>query len=178
MPETYLKDFSVEKDIKTKIYQMNVWHKKFADLLNIVVIVKTNMKTQAVAHVVLFSSDLVLSYDQLIDYDRLRFQLEFNFRDAKQYWGLEDFMTVKQTPVYHSANLAMFMVNVSHAVIRPMRTQWPECSVNDLKAWFRSRKYVVETLKLLPDMPDPIFIAQAIDQMAHLGRVNHAVNPV
>jgi hypothetical protein len=37
---------------------------------------------------------------------------------------------------------------------------------------------VVETLKLLPEMPDPIFIAQAIDQMAQLGRINHAVNPV
>ena len=178
LPEAYLKESFVEKDIKTQIYQMHVWHKKFADLLNIVVIVKTNMKTQAVAHVVLFSSDLALSYEQLIDYYRLRFQLEFNFRDAKQYWGLEDFMTVKQTPVYNSANLAMFMVNVSHAVIRPMRTQWPEFSVNDLKAWFRSRKYVVETLKLLPEMPDPIFIAQAIDQMAQLGRINHAVNPI
>ena len=178
MPEAYLKESFVEKDIKTQIYQMHVWHKKFADLLNIVVIVKTNVKTQAVAHVVLFSSDLALSYDQLIDYYRLRFQLEFNFRDAKQYWGLEDFMTVKQTPVYNSANLAMFMVNVSHAVMRPLRTQWSEFSVNDLKAWFRSRKYVVETLKLLPEMPDPIFIAQAIDQMAQLGRINHAVNPV
>jgi len=178
MPETYLKESSVEKDIETKIYQMHVWHKKFADLLNIVVIVKTNLKTQAVAHVVLFSSDLALAYAQLIDYYRLRFQLEFNFRDAKQYWGLEDFMTVKQTPVYNSANLAMLMVNVSHAVMRPLRTWWPECSVNDLKAWCRSRKYVVETLKLLPEMPDPIFIAQAIDQMAQLGRVNHVVNPV
>ena len=105
---------------------MHVWHKKFADLLNIVVIVKTNLTTQAVAPVVLFSRDLDLSYAQLIDYDRLRFQLEFNFRDAKHYWGLEDFMTIKQTPVYNSANLSMFMVNVSHAVMRPMRTQWPE----------------------------------------------------
>jgi len=64
MPEAYLKESSVAKDIETKIYQRNVWHKKFADLLNMVVIVKTNMKTQAVAHVVLCSSDLVLSYDQ------------------------------------------------------------------------------------------------------------------
>jgi putative transposase len=176
--EAYLKASSVEKDIETKLYQMTLWQKTFADLLNIVVIVKTSMKTQAVAHVVLFSSDLAISYEHLIDYYRLRFQLEFNFRDAKPYWGLEDFMTIKQTPVYHSANLAMFMVNVSHAVMYPMRTQWPECSVNDLKAWFRSRKYVVETLKLLPDMPDPIFIAQVIDQIAQLGRVNHAVNPV
>src|SRR4029434_170120 len=141
---------SVEEDIETHIYQMHVWHKKFADLLNVVVIVRTNLKIQAVAHVVLFSSDLDLPYDQLIDYYRLRFQLEFNFRDAKQYWGLEDFMTVKQTPVYNSANLAMFMVNLSHALRRPLQPHWPGVSVNDLKAWFRSREYVVEVLTLLP----------------------------
>jgi putative transposase len=102
--------------------------------------------------------------------------MEFNFRDPKQYWGLEDFMTINERPVYNSANLAMFMVNVSHALMRPMRTQWPEVSVNDLKAWFRSRKYVVETLKLLPEMPEPIFIDRAIAHMAALGRVNHAGN--
>jgi len=141
-----------------------------------VVIVKTNLNTQAVAHVILFSSDLALAYTQLIEHYRLRFQLEFTFRDAKHYWGLEDFMTINERPVYNSANLAMFMVNVSHALRRPMRTHWPECSVNDLKAWFRSRKYVVEILKLLPEMPEPIFIDQAIAQMAELGRVNHAVN--
>jgi putative transposase len=157
---------------------MHVWHKKCADVLNVVVIIKTNLTTPAVAQVVLFSSDLDRTSDHLLDYYRWRFQLAFNFRDAKQYWGLEDFMTGKQTPVYNSANLAMFMVNVSHTLRRSMRTYWPEMSVNDLKAWFRSRKYVVETLKLLPEMPDPIFIAQAIDQMAQLGRVNHAVNPV
>ena len=57
-----------------------------------------------------------------------------------------------------------------------LRPQWPELSVNDLKAWFRSKKYVVETLKLLPEMPEAIFIEQAIARMAELGRVNHAVN--
>lgn len=75
-------------------------------------------------------------------------------------------MTVQQTPVYNSANLAMFMVNLSHAVMRSLRGDWPEVRVTDLQAWFRGRKYVVETLKLLPEMPDPIFIARAIDQMA------------
>jgi hypothetical protein len=29
--------------------------------------------------------------------------------------------------------------------MRPMRAQWPAFSVNDLKAWFRGRKYVIET---------------------------------
>jgi putative transposase len=178
IPNDYLQEDFVDKDMRTSIYHLKLWHKKFSDLLNIVVLVKTNLKTQAVAHVVLFSSDLDLSYDQLIDYYQLRFQIEFNFRDAKQYWGLEDFMAVKQTPVYNSANLAMFMVNLSHAAMRPMRPHWPELSVTDLKAWFRSKKYVVETLKLLPEMPDPIFIEQAIAQVAELGRVNHVLNPV
>lgn len=135
-------------------------------MLNIVVRVQTNVTTQSRAHVVFFSSDLRLAYARLIDYARLRFQLELHFRDAKQYWGLEDCMTVKQTPVYNSANLAMFMVNLSHTVMRSMRGEWPEVRVTDLKAWFRGRKYVVETLKLLPEMPDPICIARAIDQMA------------
>ncbi len=66
---------------------------------------------------------------------------------------------------------------VSQALMRPMRAQWPAFSVNDLKAWFRGRKYVVETLKLLPAMPDALFIDQVVSQMAELGRVNHAVNP-
>ena len=108
-------------------------------MLNVVVIVKTHLQTHKIAHVVLFSSDLTLGYDLLIDYYRLRFQLEFNFRDAKQYFRLEDFMNVNARPVYNGANLAMFMVNVSHALMRPMRVQWSAFSVNDLKAWFVGR---------------------------------------
>jgi len=177
MPSEYLKATSIDKEIKTQIYQMSLWHKKFADLLNIVVMVKTNLKTNKTAHVVLFSSDLELGYEHMIDYYRLRFQLEFNFRDAKQYWGLEDFMSVKERPVYTSANLAMFMVNLSHALIRPMREEWPAFSVNDLKAWFRGRKYATEMLKLLPESPGSIFIDQVVAQMAELGRVNHATSP-
>jgi putative transposase len=177
IPYEYLKATTVDKGIKTQIYQMSLWHRKFVDLLNIVVIVKTNLATNKTAHAVLFTSDLNLGYELLIDYYRLRFQLEFNFRDAKQYWGLEDFMSVKERPVYNSANLAMFMVNVSHVLIRPMRDQWTAFSVNDLKAWFRGRKYVVETLKLLPEPPDSIFIDQVVAQIAELGRVNHAANP-
>jgi putative transposase len=145
MPSASLQATSIDEGIETNIYQMSLWHKKFADMLNVVVIVKRHLQTHKTAHVVLFSSDLMLGYARLIDYYRLRFQLEFNFRDAKQYWGLEDFMSVNEKPVYNSANLAMFMVNVSQALMRPMRAQWPAFSVNDLKAWFRGRKYVVET---------------------------------
>jgi hypothetical protein len=178
IPSTYWQATSIEKESKTQVDQMSLWHKKFAELLHVGVIFKTNLHTHQTAPVVLFSSDLTLSYALLLDYYRLRFQLEFNFRDAKQYGGLEDFMNVNARPVYNGANRAMFMVNVSHALRRPMRAQWSAFSVNDLKAWFRGQQYVVETLKLLPEPPDPFFIDHVVSKIAELGRVNHTVNSV
>ena len=172
IPETYLTETRIVDGIQTNLYQLQLWHKLFPDLLNIVIIVKINLKTQARAHVVLFSSDLELAYDKLLDYYRLRFQIEFNFRDAKQFWGLEDFMNVNQTPVYNAANLAMFMVNVSQLLIRHCRPACPTFSVNDLKAHSRGHKYVTETLKLLPQMPEPIFIDQIFANIAQIGRIN------
>jgi len=172
IPERYLKESQVTQGIHTNIYQMQLWHKLFPDLLNIVIIVKINLKTQARAHVVLFSSDLDLAYDNLIDYYRLRFQIEFNFRDAKQFWGLEDFMNVNQTPVYNAANLAMFMVNVSQLLIRHFQPTCPTFSVNDLKAHFRGRKYIAETLKLLPQPPEPIIFDRIFARIAQIGSIN------
>ena len=172
IPERYLKESKVVAGIQTNIYQMQMWHKLFPDLLNIVIIVKINPKTQTRAHVVLFSSDLALAYDKLIDYYRLRFQIEFNFRDAKQFWGLEDFMNVNQTPVYNAANLAMFMVNVSQLLIRHFQPTCPTFSVNDLKAHFRGRKYVTETLKLLPQPPEPIIFDRIFAQITQIGSIN------
>ena len=172
LPEQFLKETTVENGIQTKIYHLTVWHKLFPDQLNVVIIRKLNLKTQRWAQVVLFSSDLQLAYAQLIDYYRLRFQIEFNFRDAKQFWGLEDFMNVNQTPVYNAANLAMFIVNLSHILLGHFRPTYPTFSVNDLKAYFRGRKYVAETLKLLPQRPEPIFIDQIYSHITQLGSIN------
>ena len=134
IPEHYRKTRVIEDGVRTEIYQMSLWSKCFPDLLNLVVIVKTKLATQQRAHVVLFSSDLALEADTLILYYRLRFQIEFNFRDAKQYWGLEDFMNVNQRPVYNAANFALFMTNLAGWLVRQRRTTVPDFSVNDLKA--------------------------------------------
>lgn len=176
IPQEYLKETTLEDDIQTDIYQMTMLHRLFAHPLNVVVIVKTNLITQTKAHVVLFSSALELAYDKLIDYYKLRFQIEFNFRDAKQYWGLEDFMNIKQTSVHNAANLSFFMVNLSHVLIQQIRTKTsnPDFSVADLKAHFRGLKYVNETLKLLREKPDPILIQHISTKIAKLGSINAA----
>jgi hypothetical protein len=174
IPAQYLQAREVDKGIQTDYYQATMLHKSFAQPLNVVIIVKTNLKTGARAHVVLFSSDLTLSYTHLVDYYSLRFQIEFNFRDAKQYWGLDDFMNVKEIPVTNAANLALFMVNVAQRLLADFRQQHPQAGVLDLKAFFRGRKYVTATLELLPEKPDPILLAHIYDQITALGSVHRS----
>jgi putative transposase len=74
IPAQYLRQVSRERDIQTCIDQMTLLHHEFAQPLNVVVIHKTNLTTQA--HVLLFSSDLELPFDLLTDYYQLRFQIE------------------------------------------------------------------------------------------------------
>jgi len=64
IPEQYLKETTVVDGIQTHIYQLTMWHKRFPDQLNEVIIHKLDLKTQTCAYVVLFSSDLELAYDQ------------------------------------------------------------------------------------------------------------------
>ena len=139
---------------------MEARHKKFADELNVVCILKTNLTTKQQAHVLLFSSDLTLDAEKMIEYYSLRFQIEFNFRDAKQYWGLQDFMNVNKIPVNNAVNLSMFMVSVSAKLTDTFRCPNTEFSVLDLKARYRGAKYLHEILKIHPKTPDTIVIEQ------------------
>lgn len=177
IPDAYLKQRSIDGHIQTCIYQAQLLHTAYSQPLNVVIIIKTNLQTRAWAPLLLFSSDLELRYDHLIDYYRLRFQIEFNFRDAKQYWGLEDFMNTTPTAVTNAANLSLFMVNLSYRLVHDIRQHAPTYSMLDLKADWRGYKYVDETIKLLPHKPEPILLAQIFAKVTKLGRI-HTVQPV
>lgn len=174
MPARLLRQTTVDNEIETRTYQLEARHTTFAHPLNVVVIVKTNLTTHAQAHVLLFSSDLALPFATLIDYYGLRFQLEFNFRDAKQYWGLEDFMHTSPTAVTNAANLSLFMVNLVERVLQDIRPHHPAISVLDLKAHCRGAKYVEETIKLLPEPPEPVLLARIFTTIVRIGRI-HAI---
>lgn len=173
IPDRLLQGATIVDGIRTDIYQATMRHKELAQPVNVVIIVKTKLATGAAARVILFSSDLTLNWAQLIDYYQLRFQIEFNFRDAKQYWGLEDFMNVQKTPVTNAINLSLFMVSVSQVLLRDLRQEDSSVNVLDLKAFYRGHKYVAETLKLLPQKPDPILMGTIFDTISRLGRVHN-----
>ena len=169
LPDSHLKSNETKKNIQTRIYQLTALHKTFADPLNVVILDKKNNQTGKTARIILFSTDLELEWDKVIDYYRLRFQIEFNFRDAKQHWGLEDFMAVKEKSVLNSANLSLFMVNVSQAMLITLNQD----SILDMKARYHALRYAREVFKILPENVKPINIKRLFEKIPVLGQINH-----
>ena len=169
----YRVSMQTQGNITTEVYQLQCRHKRFADPLNVVCLLKTHAKTKQRSHILLFSSDLDLAPETLIDYYALRFQIEFNFRDAKQFWGLDDFINVKQTPVNNAANLSMFMVNVSAKLREILGSEYASFGVLDVKARYRGLKYLHETLKILPQKPDTIVIHNIAEHLGSIGAIQN-----
>ena len=86
-------------------------------------------------------------------------------------------MNTQKTAVTNAANLSLFMVNLAHLLLRDFRPKDSTVNVLDLKAYYRGRKYVAETLKWLPQKPEPILMARIFDKVSRLGRI-HAPLPV
>jgi len=167
----YLKKTTInDKDIETKIYQFEALHKKINGAINIVLIFSTNLKTKKTTHTILFSTDLDQHYEKIIDYYSLRFQIEFNFRDAKQFFGLEDFMNIKKRRLHNFANLSLFMNNLSYLLYKDSHLS--RYSINDIKSLFMAERYTKEALKFYGQKVDDILISKAINHIAQFSMVH------
>ncbi len=67
--------------------------------------------------------------------------------------------------VTNAANLSFFMINFTYALAQPFRLTQPDFSILDLKSYYRGCRYAIETIKLLPQKPDPILFATILSQI-------------
>ena len=86
-------------------------------------------------------------------------------------------MNVKETAVTTAANLALFMIDFSHALLQPFREQNPDYSILDLKSHHCGCRYAPETIKMLPQKPDAILLADICQQIAHRGTIYSVLQP-
>ena len=93
------------------LYQQVLNHKQFKRTLNVVVVVDSRGKTTRQA--VLFSTDLTLAATTLYRYYRARFQIEFLFRDAKQFAGLTDCQARSEAKLHYHFNASLTAVSLA-----------------------------------------------------------------
>jgi len=175
LPKKYLVDTELTDGFLTKIYQIKgAWTKQMPCLINVVILVKTNLKTKKTGRVILFTTDLNMVARKIRKFYSLRFQIEFNFRDAKQYFGLSDFKNIKERQINNAVGLSLFMDNVSLILIGQAKEKWAEdkVSIQDLKAYFRAQKYLEKILNTLNIDPEPILIQTQFADVFKVGAIN------
>jgi hypothetical protein len=94
-----------------------------------------NEKGDVTNTILYFSTNILRDGIQIVKYYKARFQMEFIFRDGKQFTGLSDCQARSEQKIYNHVNYAMTAVNVSKAIIRQgiQKDQPCICSIQDIK---------------------------------------------
>ena len=175
LPSQNLISSTCKEGVRENIYQFKkIWTKHIPYKINVVVITKTDLESDKTGRVVLFSTCPELEAKTMKKYYSLRFQIEFDFRDAKQYFGLSDFKNVKETQLTNAVGLAFFMGNISHILQKQAKEKWKtdNVSIQDLKAYFRGYKYAFSIFNTLTEDQNVIFNPIDFKDTLSIGAIN------
>lgn len=100
------------------MYRQVVYGVRFKRKLNVVILVNT--KTQK--YVVLSSTDLTQGALTIVNLYKLRFQIEFIFRDAKQFTGLTQCQSRQKERLHFHFNLSCSAINIARAEMDLFKT--------------------------------------------------------
>jgi putative transposase len=153
--EKTMQPFKTETDKNGNIdqfFNFQAYNKSIGSVLLNIVVVLSIRKTDKQRRInVWFSNDLSLDASMILQYYSLRFQIEFDFRDAKQYFGLASFKNYKEKNVTNFINLCFTMCLVSKILLQwHQKTKGMEkLSTIDLKTLYRTRYTYDQILKWL-----------------------------
>ena len=80
-------------------------------------------------------------------------------------------MNVTPTAVSNAVNLSFLMVNLSIALLKPYRQDNSDFSIRDLKSQFQARRYLDETIKMLPNPPNEHLISRIWHKLTRFGSI-------
>lgn len=95
-----------------KIYSLEVHSKSLNMNLNIVIVYTKGSKGKW-THKIYFSTDLEQDWNEVLDFYRLRFQIEFLYRDAKQFTGLNDCEARSRKKLDFHWNMSLTAINIA-----------------------------------------------------------------
>lgn len=153
------------------VYQFQAYAKGISkSLMNVVVIVDKSSGE----YTLFMSSDLDLDALKLLEYYGLRFQIEFSFREAKQYFGLSHFQNYRENQVKNATQLSFFMVLLSLILCESYRKTYAveNFSIRDLKSCYRASYYSKLFLNIPQIEPEAIFNSPQMLEIVRKEAVN------
>ena len=162
------KDFSswqcLSQSEHEKVYCLNLYSPSLKQCIRVVALVS------AKGHQLFFSTDLEHAALDILASYRARFQMEFPFRDAKQFAGLQHCQSRQPQAIHFHWNMALFMVNLVKAEqLQKYQGESPafSFSMEDAKRRAYNEFFADRIIRLLPfDLTRPKFFQLIQDALS------------
>jgi len=128
----------IYQDEEVILFQATVWSVNLKRKINVVYAEFLNEGKPTKRYAFFFSTDLTLAGELIYRYYKARFQIEFLFRDAKQFTGLTHCQARSENKLYFHFNMALTTVGIAKAahylqVEREEDSPRPVLSISDIK---------------------------------------------
>jgi DDE superfamily endonuclease len=124
---------TLEEKPHIHLYTTVVWHVSLKRLMRVVVLVNRQIPHKP-RSIVLASTDLLLEGRKLVELYVARFQIEFLFRDSKQFTGLTDCQSRADSVLAFPFNAALATLNLARAEELRAQTD-PSPQVFSMASW-------------------------------------------
>ncbi len=115
-----------------------------------------------------FSNDITLSGQDVLLYYRTRFQIEFCFRDSKQYTGLTDCQARGKRKLDFAFNASFTSLNIAKVAMKEMGMEY---SMSSFKLLMTNIYLVERIFKACGYAPDQTLISKIFKELSCLQRV-------
>jgi hypothetical protein len=154
------------------LYTSVVWHKSLKRCLRVVVLVNRQNPAKP-RYIILASTDLELDGQTIVEYYGARFQIEFLFRDGKQFTGLSDCQSRHNSALDFHFNASLATVNLARTT-ELLFDQSQEPQVFSMASW-KQRQFNERLLKLFIEKLalDPTWVInhQSYDELRTYGAI-------
>lgn len=111
----FSEDYTAEGKLVYKMYTAVVWAVSLGCEVRVVLVDYEDAEKKRQTRKVFFSTDASMSARDIFDIYRTRFQLEFVFRDAKQFTGLTHCQARNKEALSFAFNASLTSVNLARA---------------------------------------------------------------
>ena len=124
----------VHHDQQTKIYQASLWSVGLKRKVNVAYVEFWEDSAFTGRYAIFFSTDLELDAILIYQYYKARFQIEFLFRDAKQYTGLAHCQARSENKLHFHVNASLTAVGIAKIAHHINHQKEPSSySISDVK---------------------------------------------
>ena len=117
-----------------QLYTQVVWSKNFRRLIRLLYVSRVTKGGQQ-GYALLFSTDVNLDPEKIYEYYKMRFQIEFIFRDSKQFTGLKDCQARDGVKLDFHFNSSLSALNVAKLQNRGGEARESGFSMANQKRW-------------------------------------------